>query len=194
MEAAVVLFLMLGIVVGVAAIVIGVPLAFGLMAWDVWEARKTEPKKVPARAEEAGASIAVKRGVARAFVILGSAFWSVATFAEMYSLRANGVGQAALGAFIPAAACLATLVIGWYWERLTAAVLLLASFAVVAWGIVYQFEPQVWAIMTIALIGPMLTASVLFWIARREQEAFERATLLRPQMAFVFAARSSLTN
>jgi hypothetical protein len=38
----------------------------------------------------------------------------------------------------------------------------------------------------------MVTASVLFWMARREQEAFERETSVRPELAMVFAARSSI--
>lgn len=192
MEVATVLFLMVGIVVGVAVLVIGVPLVLGLMAWDVVESRKKSPAKAPAEAEEAGSSIALKRGVARAFVIVGSAFWSVATFAELYSVRQTGIGQAALAAIIPLGGCLVTLVIGWYWERFTAGALLLASLGVTSWGIVYGFSAQVWAIMIVTMVGPMLTAAVLFWLARGEQEAFERATSLRPQMAFIFAARSTL--
>jgi hypothetical protein len=70
--------------------------------------------------------------------------------------------------------------------------LLIASFAVIAWGVVYQFEAGVWGIMTFAMIGPMLTASALFWMARREQEAYERVTALKPELAFAFAARSTL--
>jgi ABC-type Fe3+-siderophore transport system permease subunit len=83
-------------------------------------------------------------------------------------------------------------VIGWYWERVTAALLALASLGVVAAGVIYGFAPQVWAVVTFALIGPMMTASVLFWAAREEQEAYERATALRPDLAFAFSARSTI--
>jgi hypothetical protein len=125
-------------------------------------------------------------------VVVGSVFWSIATFAELYSLRQTGVGDATLAAFIPLGASLATLVIGWYWERFTAALLMVGAVAAIAWGVIYQFNPTVWAIVTFSLIGPMLTASVLFWQARRDQEAYERATSLSPKLAFIFAARSTL--
>ena len=46
--------------------------------------------------------------------------------------------------------------------------------------------------MTLALIGPMLTAAVLFWLARREQDAYELATAARPELALFFSARSTI--
>jgi ABC-type enterobactin transport system permease subunit len=58
----------------------------------------------------------------------------------------------------------------------------------VAWGVIYQFELGVWAIMVFALIGPMMTASVLFWLARREQEAFELALATHPDFAMAIAS------
>jgi hypothetical protein len=188
MELAFAAFLTLITVVGAAALVIGIPVAFGLMAWDLAQERREKSFRV----EDAHMHIAVERGVARAFVIVGSAFWSVATFAELYSGGQTGAGEAILTAILPLAASLATLVIGWYWERLTAALLMLGAVAVLAWGVVYQFNLQTWAIVVTMLIGPMVTAAVLFWMARREQEAYERATALAPQVAFAFAARSTL--
>jgi hypothetical protein len=193
MELAVVLFVMLVIVVTSVAVVLGVPFLIGMVTYDLIDSRKHETEKA-LNAEEATSRIALRRGVARAFVIFGSVFWSVATFLDMYTLRSAGAGQAILAALIPLGASLATLVIGWYWERLTAVGLLLASFGVLAWGTVYGFAPQVWAVLTVTLIGPMLTASVLFWAARRQQEAYELATALPPQLAFAFAARSPLAN
>lgn len=188
MELAFAAFLIIVTFVSAAALAIGVPLTFGLMAWDLVQGRKNAPPVI----EQTTWSIAAKRGVARAFVLLGGAFWSVASFAGLYEFRQSGAGDALLAALIPLGACAVTLVIGWYWERVTAALMLAASLAVVAWGVIYQFEPGVWMIMTFALLGPMMTASVLFWLARKDQEAYERVTSLRPDLAFVFAARSSL--
>ena len=184
--------LILGLIIGAAALIIAIPLAFGLMAYDIAQSRRPTTVAVPADARSAGNPIAIKRGVARAFVVLGAAFWSLALFTETYSQQSAGAGQAALLALVPLGASLITLVIGWYWERFTAVALAVAAVGVVSYGVIYQFTPQVWAVVTLALIGPMLTASVLFWLARREQEAYERATALRPEMAFVFDARSSL--
>ena len=194
MELAFVAFLMIAIVVSIVALAIGVPLAIGLMAYDVSQDRKTRTAEVKQAREvrDASVSIATKRGIARAFVIVGAVFWSFATFANLYSSGQTGAGEAALAALLPLGASLVTLVIGWYWERLTAAALMLGAIGVFAWGVVYQFSVQTWAIMAVMLIGPMVTASVLFWLARRDQEAYEAVTSLRPDLAFAFAARSSL--
>jgi hypothetical protein len=193
MELAVVLFIMLALVVASVAVVLGVPFIIGLVAYDIIDSRKHETEKAFS-AEEETSRIALKRGVARAFVILGSVFWSVATFFDVYTQRSAGYGSAVLAALVPLAVVLVTLVIGWYWERLTAIALLAASIGVMAWGVVYGFAPEMWAIVTLTLIGPMLTASVLFWAARRQQEAYELETAVRPQLAFAFAARSTLSS
>ena len=187
-------FLVIFEIVGVVALIVGVPLAFGIMAYDILEARKHEPAKVAEKVtvRDSTTHIAVERGVARAFVLLGGVFWSIATFASMYSFGDSGTSEAMLGASIPLAACLATLVLGWYYERVTSVLLVVAALAVVAWGVIYQFEAGVWGIMVFALIGPMLTASVLLWLARTDQEAYELAQVVRPELAFVFSARSSL--
>lgn len=194
MELAFAAALIIAVIVGTVALIVGVPLVFGIMAYDVIQARKTETATATAPAKDAEFGIAVKRGIARAFVVVGAGFWSLATFAELYSLSSSGVGDATLAAIIPLGASLATLVVGWYWERLTAAVLALGAVAAVAWAVIYQFTPVAWAIVTFALIGPMLTASVLFWQARRDQEAYERATSLSPKLAFVVSARSGLSS
>jgi hypothetical protein len=193
MELAVVLFVMLVIIVASVAVILGVPFLIGMITYDAIDSRKHETEKVLS-AEETSSRIALQRGEARGFVIFGSVFWSVATFFDAYTMQSAGAGPAILAAFIPLGASLATLVIGWYWERLTAVALLVASFGVLAWGTVYGFAPETWAVLTLTLIGPMITASVLFWGARRQQEAYELATALRPQLAFAFAARSSRVN
>jgi len=175
--------LIIGGLVGAAAVIIGVPVLFGLAVYDLSESRKRNSGLATAPKGVSLERISLERGVARAFVIAGGVFWSVAIFAGMYSFRQDGVGSAVLGAFFPLVAVAATLVIGWYFERAASALLVLASFAVVAWGVIYQFELGVWILMTIALIGPMMTAAVLFWMARRDQEAFELALSATPELA-----------
>jgi hypothetical protein len=172
----------------VAALAVGIPVVFGFMAHDILESRKNTPFV----AKDTTLRIAAERGTARAFVLVGGVFWAIASFAGLYSFRQTGMGSALIASLIPLAAVMATLIVGWYFERVTAAMLMLASFAVVAWGTIFQFEMGVWLLMTLALIGPMMTASVLFWLARRDQEAYERETLVRPQLALVFAARSTI--
>lgn len=137
-------------------------------------------------------SIAMKRGGARAFVIAGGAFWSLASFAGLYSFRQSGAGSAMLAALYPLAACAVTLVVGWYYERVASVLLTVGASAVIVWGVLYQFEVGVWVLMTLALIGPMLTAALLFWLARGDQDAFETVFAARPELHLVFSARSSL--
>jgi hypothetical protein len=175
--------LIVGGLVGAIAVAVAVPALFGLIAYDLVDSRNT----VPVAVRDTRLRIATERWIARGFVLGGGAFWSIASFAGLFSFRQTGVGYALLTALLPLAACALTLIIGWYYERITAAVLMLASFAVVAYGVIYQFELGVWVIMGFFLIGPMMTSSALFWMARRDQEAFELALRLNPELATVRA-------
>jgi len=166
-------------IVGAIVFTLAVPALFGAMAYDVVESRKNAPVVV----EDAHLRIAVERNVARAFVIAGGVFWSIASFAGLFSFRETGASYALLAAFLPLAITLATLIVGWYYERVAAALLAIASIAVVAYGVIYQFELGVWIIMGLFAVGPMLTASVLFWLARRDQEALELALSLQAEPA-----------
>ena len=111
--------LMIGGLVGVAVVVIGVPILFVLMAIDVRESKQTAPAQV----RDTSLRIAAERGIARLFVVAGGLFWSVATFAGLYSFRDSGATASFIAAFLPAVACLATLIVGWYFERTTATLL-----------------------------------------------------------------------
>jgi len=175
--------LIIGGLLGAAVVIIGIPAVIGLMAFDISQSRKQrELEGATAPTSVSRERISLERGVARAFVIGGGLFWSVAIFAGMYIFRQSGVAYALLGAFFPLVAVAVTLVVGWYFERAAAALLVLASVAVVAWGVIYQFEAGVWAVMTVALIGPMMTAAVLFWMARRDEDAFEIALAASSEM------------
>jgi hypothetical protein len=171
-----------------ALVAIGVPVFIGMMAFDVIESRKG----IAVEEKEARRRVTVERGTARAFVLAGGVFWSIASLFGLWTFRQTGMNAALLAAFFPLVACAATLIVGWYYERVTASMLLLATLAVVSYGVIYQFDLGAWLLVTVALVGPMLTASVLFWLARVDQEVFERATALRLELAPVFAARSTL--
>lgn len=185
-------------VFGAAVLVLAVPALIALVGYDEVASRKSRTARpqaagadaVRATLEAAERRIFLERGFARAFVIAGGAFWAIAAFAGLYWFRDSGVPAAFLAAGIPLVATLVTLIIGWYWERLAAVMLGLASVGVVYWGVVVQFELGVWILVTLALIGPMLTAAVLFWLARRELEALE-LSLAQPELAMATAERSS---
>ena len=169
--------------VGAAFIAVAVPALFGAMAYDAVKAREITADKIA----DTRVRIALERGVARGFVIAGGGFWSIATFAGLYAFQESGFQYAFLAALVPLVAIAATLIIGWYYERVAAALLVLASMGVVAWGVIYQFEAGVWGIVGVFLIGPMLTAATLFWLARRDQDALELALSLHPELQPAFA-------
>lgn len=164
--------------VGAIVLPLAIVALLGYMAYDAISSRR-EPVPVPAAEVETRKvhsherRIYLERSVARAFVILGGVFWAIAAFAGLYAFRNTGAGASLLAASVPLVASLVTLVIGWYWERLASVMLAVATFAFIAWGISIQFELGVWILTTLALIGPMLSASVLFWMARTEQVALE---------------------
>ena len=161
-----------------AILVLAVPVLLGVMLYDVLRNRSSAPAPATDEVtegwiESVRTKIQIERGVARAFVILGGVFWGLAAFAGYYSFQETGAQAAFLAASIPLMAALVTLLIGWYSERAAALLLTAASAAVVYYGVVAQFEVGVWILMTIALIGPMMTAAVLFWSARRQLKALE---------------------
>lgn len=189
--------LIIGTLAGTVLLVVAVPAVIALMAYDILESRKVaRPQPAPMtepETEKAAGRIFLERGIARAFVIVGGLFWAAAIFAGLYWWRETGAAYALLGAFIPLMAILVTLVIGWYYERVVSALLVLATAAVVAWGVINGFETGVWIIVTFALIGPMLTAAVLFWLARREQDAMELALTRQLEVVPVTSTTSPLS-
>ncbi|MDZ4180095.1 MAG: hypothetical protein U1E29_12825, partial [Coriobacteriia bacterium] len=147
----VVTLLWVGGLVAAAILVLAVPALLGLMAYDMIKSREVSVERI----EDVKMRIATERTFARGFVVLGGSFWSVAAFAGLYSFRESGLSYALMAAMVPLVAIAVTLIIGWYFERVAAALLALASAAVVAWGTIYQFEIGVWFMVAIFLIGPM---------------------------------------
>lgn len=173
--------MILAIPISAIAVAIMLPTVIGAMALDMADTRSgstSHPERLRTR-------MTVERNIARAFVVAGGGFWTIAAFAGLYSYRDSGLAAALMAAFVPLVAVAATLIVGWYFERVASALLAFASLGVVAWGVIYQFEMGVWILMTLTLIGPMATAATLFWLARRSQVAFELAISLNPEWATV---------
>lgn len=179
-------------------VIVAIPALLVAMARDTVVSRRAEantsvspkPEPIWRPIEKAYRRIELERGVARAFVISGGVFWAVAAFAGLYSFRGSGIPAAFLGASVPLFAALVTLVVGWYWERLTAALLALASAGAVYYGVASQFEAGVWLLVGIFLIGPMLTAAALFWMARQEHVALQLKLVDKPEFALATARTS----
>ena len=185
--------LIIGGLVTAAIVAVGVPVVLGLMAYDVTARPRhaSVATEDAATVEKARGRIVLQRGIARAFVIVGGAFWGIATAFGVYSYSQTGSWSTMLAAFIPFVATAATLIVGWYYERFTAALLILGVAGVVYLGVVNQFEAGMWMLTTIALIGPMVTASALFWMARREQEALDVLLARRPELLPAVAVSAS---
>lgn len=118
----------------------------------------------------------VERLFARGFVIFGGIVWTVMFFAAETAARYSGltytleeVVRAAGSALLPLAAALLVFVVGWFYEKLAALLLLVGAIGMVAWGIAVGWAGPLWVIMGVVLIGPMVLAAVLFLLASRMQ-------------------------
>jgi hypothetical protein len=116
-------------------------------------------------------AMSVYRLIARLFVIGGGVFWVSAVFGADWGYRGVSPLISARNALIPLAATLVVLAIGWFFEYAASAVLVVGSAAVVAWGFLAGWETGVWVLMVTTLIGPMMTAAVLYTLAARIQTA-----------------------
>ncbi len=122
-------------------------------------------------------SMNVERIIARLFVVLGGLFWIFMLWGSQtgsgYSLgplSSNEIRSALGSAAIPLVFTVLVFVLGLFFERLTALVLLIAAAAVVIWGIVAAWETGVWMMAIAVLVAPILIAAALFWLAGRMQQ------------------------
>lgn len=117
-----------------------------------------------------------ERTLARAIVIAGSSFWVIAAFAGHYLSRSVTIESSIMTAAGPFLGTLVTLVVGWSHERLASMLLLVAAVAVVVWGLIYSWEPGLWAVMAYAVIAPLAVAAALFALAARAEDRRTAAT------------------
>lgn len=118
----------------------------------------------------------VERLFARAFVVVGGLVWTVMLFASEtaakytdFTYTLDEVVSAAGSALLPLAAAVLVFVVGLFYEKLAALILVVATVGVIVWGVMAGWTAALWIIMGIALIGPMLLAAVLFLLASRMQ-------------------------
>ena len=129
------------------------------------------------RAKDTG-EVNVERILARGFLVLGGAFWTLAFFGAntkasyayfVYTLPE--VERAVMFALVPLAMTIAVLVLGLFYERLAGAALLIAVAVMLAWGVLNHLgEVVLWVTAVAVLVGPSLAAAILFFFAARTQE------------------------
>ncbi len=115
----------------------------------------------------------VERLFARAFVIVGGAFWVTAAFGANFIYRDQEVFEAIGNVLLPLGLVAVALVIGWLYERLAALLLFAGSAAAAVYGFIAGWELGVWVTMFAFVIGPMLLGAVLFLLASRMQSICE---------------------
>jgi len=113
--------------------------------------------------------LTIERLAARTFVVLGGIFWVVATFSAERFYQGSSTLISARNALLPLALTLIVLAVGWFFEYAVSALLAIAAFAVVVWGLASGWEPGVWMLMISTLVAPMVISGTLFLLAARMQ-------------------------
>ena len=119
----------------------------------------------------------IERIIARAFVILGGLFWILMFFGSQTQARyahmvytVADVEKGLLNGLIPLVITVVVFVLGMFYERLTALLLVIGAAGVVVWGVIDQWGVGVWMTIAALLIAPMLIAALLYWLAGRMQQ------------------------
>jgi len=132
------------------------------------------------RAKDTG-QVNIERILARAFVVVGGLFWTLAFFGAntrasyatfVYTLPE--VGRASAIALIPLALTAGVFVLGLYYERLAGVALSAMVVGMLAYGVVLHLdEPVLWTTAITVLVAPAAISSVLYLLAARTQEVQE---------------------
>ncbi len=115
--------------------------------------------------------LGLERLFARAFVVAGGLFWVAASFAAEYGFRANTPLVSARNALLPLTLTVVVFTLGLYNENATAGLLGVGVLGLCGWGLLSAWESGVWVLMGLTLIGPMVIAAVLYFLAARMQTA-----------------------
>lgn len=113
----------------------------------------------------------VQRLFARAVVLAGIVITGAAIFGAF--ARMGYTAQTPLAyaqtAAIPFAMAVVVFLVGLWFEVLAAALLGVGAVAMVVWGLIMGWEPNVWAVMIVVVVGPMLLSGALYLLASQTQ-------------------------
>ncbi len=112
-------------------------------------------------------NMTVERIAARSFVVAGGLFWVAASLAADLGFRRSTALVSANNALLPLMLTIVVFAVGWYFEYAAAALLLLISGGVIAWGVSAGWEPGVWMLVAATLVTPMLISATLYTFAAR---------------------------
>jgi len=118
----------------------------------------------------------VQRFLARAFVVVGGLLWTIMLFASETAAKYTNftytfeeVAAAAGTAALPLAIAVLVFVVGWFYEKLAALLLLLAAIGVAVYGFTAAWTVAIWVLVGLVLIAPLLVAALLYLLASTMQ-------------------------
>ncbi len=131
--------------------------------------------------------INLSRLAARALIILGGLMWAIMAFAQSSTQKYadltytfSDIVNSGLNAIIPLLITVAVFALALYYERLAAAVVLVAAAGFAIWGLVAGWETGVWVSAMVVLALPMVISGALLLLAASTQRVceLEEATAL----------------
>lgn len=117
----------------------------------------------------------VQRLFARGVVLAGVVITGAAilgAFARMGYTAQTPLAYASTAA-VPFAMAVIVFLVGLWFEVLAAVLLGVGAVAMVVWGLVMGWEPNVWAVMIVVVVGPMLLSGALYLLASQTQVVCE---------------------
>lgn len=114
--------------------------------------------------------INIQRIFARLFVIVGAVFWGSAAWGAKWAYEGAPFTTSLSYALLYAGAILAVFVIGLFYENIAALLLAVGSIAIIIVGLVFSWEPGVWAVMGFFFILPLVIAAILYFMAADSQK------------------------
>jgi len=116
----------------------------------------------------------LQRILARGFVVFGGIFWVSAALGAGSRTYLNATPmQTATMAAVPLVISVIALLVGWFYERLAAVLLLAGVVVVIVWGLIAGWEAGVWATMAAFLMAEMVVSALLFFLAAQTQRVCE---------------------
>lgn len=114
-----------------------------------------------------------ERLAARLFVAIGGIWWTISVAAAALIYGEANLFSAVLQALFPLALTIIAFGVGLRYENVAALILFVGAFLAVIWGVIARWEPGVWLVMFVILIGPAVIAGILYLLASQMQQTCE---------------------
>lgn len=119
-----------------------------------------------------------ERIFARLFVVLGGLFWIAMVWGAQSAYIGAPFMTVATYSALTALLVAAVFVLGLFYERVAAVLLVAGAVALLVAGLVIGWEVGVWTTVFFVLMLPMLVSAALYWSAARMQKICELSPAL----------------